>query len=127
MHIYFDYSSYIDMDAQTLDDDARETRAATMLAALGNENRLRIYRLLVRAGPEGLNVGDVQDRLGIPASTLSHHIAALRHAELVAQHRDGRSIISSARFDCMDELVTYLTDECCADATKADAPKGDMT
>jgi len=105
------------MKNQTSDHSERETQAALMLAALGNESRLRIYRLLVRAGPDGLNVGDVQERLDIPASTLSHHIAALRHANLVAQRRDGRAIISSARYDSMDGLIAYLTDECCVDAS----------
>jgi DNA-binding transcriptional ArsR family regulator len=104
------------MKTNLKDYDEQETRAASMLAALGNENRLRIYRLLVRAGPEGLNVGDVQERLGIPASTLSHHIAALRHADLVGQHREGRVIINSAKYDNMDELINYLTEECCVDA-----------
>ncbi len=87
-----------------------------MLAALGNESRLRIYRLLVRAGPDGLPVGDIQQRLGIPASTLSHHIAALRQAALVMQRREGRTILSCANYENMDELLNYLTEECCADA-----------
>lgn len=103
-----------------IDPGERETRAALMLAALGNENRLRIYRLLVRAGRDGLNVGDVQERLGIPASTLSHHIAALRQAHLVTQRREGRAIISSANYQSMDSLVGYLTEECCADEEDGD-------
>lgn len=99
-----------------IDNDERETRAALMLAALGNENRLRIYRLLMRAGADGLNVGDVQEQLGIPASTLSHHIAALRQADLVEQRREGRAIINSANYAKMDQLLNYLTEECCIDA-----------
>lgn len=102
----------IDLHTET---DELEMRSALMLAALGNEHRLRIYRLLVRAGSGGLNVGELQERLAIPASTLSHHIAALRHADLVTQHREGRSIVNSANFDSMDGLIAYLTDECCAD------------
>lgn len=112
---HFDNTSYIVMSDANMDPEERETRAALMLAALGNENRLRIYRLLVRAGRDGLNVGDVQERLGIPASTLSHHIAALRQADLVAQHREGRAIINSANYQRMDSLIGYLTEECCAD------------
>lgn len=104
------------MDEKRTNNEEQETRAALMLAALGNENRLRIYRLLVRAGHDGLNVGDVQESLGIPASTLSHHITALRHADLIGQHRKGRAIINSAKYDNMDELINYLTEECCVDA-----------
>lgn len=107
-------------NASTVQDE-RETRAAIMLAALGNENRLRIYRLLVRAGRDGLNVGDVQERLGIPASTLSHHIGALREAGLVAQRREGRAIINSANYDSMDALLGYLTEECCADENRGES------
>jgi len=105
----------------TIDSGERETQSALMLAALGNENRLRIYRLLVRAGHGGMNVGDVQHQLGIPASTLSHHIAALRQAGLVEQRREGRAIINSANYTNMDALISYLTEECCADAPKGDA------
>lgn len=97
------------------DSDELETRAALMLSALGNESRLRIYRLLVRAGREGLSVGDIQERVAIPASTLSHHVTALRQAGLVAQRREGRTIRCSADYENMDELMIYLTEECCAD------------
>jgi len=87
-----------------------------MLAALGSPSRLRIYRLLVRAGPAGLTVGEIRQKLDIPASTLTHHVAALRQAGLVLQHRDGRTIFSFANYDTMDGLVAYLTEECCADS-----------
>ena len=103
------------MSDKRINYEEQETRAAIMLAALGNENRLRIYRLLVRAGHDGLNVGEIQERLGIPASTLSHHIAALRHAELIGQRREGRIINSFANYDNMDGLISYLTEECCID------------
>lgn len=109
------------MMKSTIDSNERETRAALMLMALGNESRLRIYRLLVRAGGKGMNVGDVQERLGVPASTLSHHISTLRHAGLVDQRREGRAIINSANYGSMDELLTYLTEECCADADQEGA------
>ena len=93
-----------------------EDRVARMLAALGNGSRLRIYRLLVRAGPKGLPVGEIQYQLDIPASTLTHHIAALRQSELVQQRRKGRTIFSFANYDNMDGLVAYLTEECCAES-----------
>jgi len=91
-----------------------EERAARMLSALGNGSRLRIYRLLVRAGPAGLPVGKIQHQLDIPSSTLTHHIASLRQAELVLQRREGRTIFSFANYENMDGLVAYLTEECCA-------------
>lgn len=87
-----------------------------MLAALGNETRLRIFRLLVRAGNEGVAVGDIQQRLGVPASTLSHHLAALRQAKLVSQRREGRTILCAAVYPAMNALIGYLTDECCSEA-----------
>ncbi len=96
----------------------QETRSALMLAALGNEYRLRIFRLLVRAGDGGLNVGSLLEKIDIPASTLSHHIAALRHAGLVSQRREGREIFNSANYENMDTLISFLTDNCCADASE---------
>lgn len=91
-----------------------ERVAAEALSALGHEARLKIYRLLVRAGPEGLNVGEIGRQLGVPASTLAHHIAALVRAGLVAQARNGREIITSADYDAMDGLVAFLKEECCS-------------
>lgn len=90
--------------------------AATRLAALGNPTRLRIYRLLVRAGEAGLAVGGIQERLGIPGSTLSHHCKALIAAGLVQQERAGTSLICRANYPVMHGLVAFLAAECCADA-----------
>jgi len=87
--------------------------AARALDALGNAKRLAIYRLLVRAGDDGLAVGEVQRALGIPASTLSHHVAWLGRAGLVTQQRHGREIRCRADFGVMHALVGYLTDSCC--------------
>jgi len=98
-----------------IDSHQQETRIALMLAALGNEHRLRIYRILVRAGHGGLNVGDIHKKLGIPLSTLSHHIATMRNAGLIEQSRNGRETITSANYKTMDELLNYLTEECCVD------------
>ena len=87
--------------------------AARALDALGNVKRLAIYRLLVRAGDGGLAVGEVQRALGFPASTLSHHLAWLSRAGLVAQERHGREIRCHADYAVMHALVGYLTDSCC--------------
>ena len=86
-----------------------------MLSALGNESRLRIYKLLVCAEFGGLNAGDIQERIKIPASTLSYHIATLRHAGLVIQRREGRGILVSVSYETMANLIAYLIEECCAD------------
>jgi len=98
-----------------LDDHEQETRTALMLAALGNEHRLRIYRLLVRAGHSGLNVGDINKKLGIPSSTLSHHITTLRNAGLIEQSRNGRETLTCANYATMEKLIGYLTEKCCVD------------
>ena len=87
---------------------------ARALAALGHDNRLEIFRLLVRAGDEGLNVGDIIEHLGIPASTLAHHLSTLTSVGLVEQERRGREIRNRADYTAMRELVSFLTAECCA-------------
>lgn len=88
--------------------------AALALSALGHEMRLHIYRLLVRAGDEGLNVGDIGAHLGMPASTLAHHLSALVQAGLVEQERQGRIIVNRADYARMDDLVAFLSEECCS-------------
>ncbi len=90
--------------------------ASACLESLGNSTRLAIYRALVRAGPPGLPVGKLQSRLDIPGSTLSHHIAHLVKNGLVAQTREGRVLRCTANYHTMNELITYLSDECCQDA-----------
>ncbi len=89
--------------------------AATALAALGSETRLGILRCLVRAGPEGLPVGEVQARTGVAASTLSHHIRALVQAGALDQRRDGRTLWCVAQYDRISGLATFLMTECCAE------------
>lgn len=88
-------------------------RAARCLETLGHPTRLEAFRLLIKAGPEGLPVGEVMAHLDIPASTLSHHIALLVRAGLVEQRREGRVLRCIASFRLMDELVGFLADECC--------------
>jgi DNA-binding transcriptional ArsR family regulator len=91
-------------------------RAAAQLEALGNPTRLQIYRLLVRAGADGMPVGAVQDRMRMAASTLSHHIRRLVDTGLVTQERQATSLICRAHYPSMNALIGYLSDECCADA-----------
>jgi DNA-binding transcriptional ArsR family regulator len=88
---------------------------AICLEKLGNPTRLRVFRLLVRAGAGGLPVGEIQQHLGIPASTLSHHIFHLVTAGLIRQDREGRVLRCRANFERMDEVVRSLTAECCVD------------
>jgi len=94
-------------------------RAARQLEALGSPTRLQIYRMLVRAGDAGLPVGRLQERLGIAASTLSHHLHRLILTNLVTQERQATTLICRANYPAMDELLGYLSDECCADAVPA--------
>jgi ArsR family transcriptional regulator len=89
--------------------------AALLLDQLGNPTRLRIVRLLVRAGDEGRTVGDMQREIGIPASTLSHHLSHLRGAGVVWQEREGTVLHCFVDFETISELVDFLTAECCAD------------
>lgn len=91
-------------------------KAAAQLEALGNPTRLNIYRVLVRAGEDGLPVGRIQSRLDIPASTLSHHCKRLVDVGLVSQERQATTLICRAHYPAMNELIGYLADECCADA-----------
>jgi DNA-binding transcriptional ArsR family regulator len=89
--------------------------AAARLEALGNQTRLQIYRTLVRAGHSGMPVGRLQEKLKIPASTLSHHIKTLVSVGLVSQVRESTTLVCHANFDAMRGLVDFLAAECCAD------------
>jgi ArsR family transcriptional regulator len=88
-------------------------RFADMMAAMGNDARLRIVRLLLSAHPEGLVVGDIQSELGIPGSTLSHHLEKLKNEELVQSRRDGTFLWYTANTAALQELLTFLYAECC--------------
>jgi DNA-binding transcriptional ArsR family regulator len=87
------------------------------LAALAQDNRLDVYRLLVQAGPEGMPAGAVAQALGLAPNTLTFHFDRLRDAGLVTVRRDGRSMIYSAQFETMNELLGFLTENCCGGAT----------
>lgn len=87
---------------------------ARALAALGHDARLQIFRLLVRAGHTGLTVGQIADHSGLPASTQAHHLKMLVEAGLVTQTRQGREVINTADFDRMNNVIGFLSNECCA-------------
>ena len=89
-------------------------QAVDALAALAHESRLGVYRLLVEAGPEGLNAGTLATRLKLPPSSLTFHLQNLHRVGLVTQERRSREIIYAADFGAMNGLVGYLTDKCCA-------------
>lgn len=89
--------------------------AARGFAAAGSEPRLAVLLALVRAGPAGLSVGAIQKRLGIPASTLAHHLRILADAGLIEQERRGREVFNRAAFGHVEELGAYLLSECCAE------------
>ena len=87
--------------------------ATRRLTALGNEHRLEAFRLLVRAGPEGLAAGLIAAELGLPASSLSFHLSHLEKAGLVIAGRAGRNVIYRLDADAMRELLGFLTEDCC--------------
>jgi ArsR family transcriptional regulator, arsenate/arsenite/antimonite-responsive transcriptional repressor len=86
------------------------------LAALAQDSRLDVFRLLVQAGPDGMAAGRIADRLGLPSATLSFHLNQLRQAGLVRFRRNGRSLIYAAEYDAMRTLLGYLTENCCGAA-----------
>ncbi len=92
---------------------AQITRYADMFAAMGAEPRLRIVQLLLTAHPQGLVAGEIQDELGIPASTLSHHLDKLKNEELVRVRRDGTFLWYTANTEALQEIINFLYAECC--------------
>lgn len=102
------------------DPDVTAVDAADAFAALGSETRLTILKSLVRAGPDGLSVGALQEKVGAAASTLSHHLRALVHAGVLEQRREGRTLICHARYERITALAGFLISECCADTCADD-------
>jgi len=90
-----------------------DEQLAKCLAELGNITRLKVFKLLVQAGKEGIPVGTIQERLNVPGSTLSHHITKLVSADLIMQKRDGRTLYCIANFDILNSVVAQLQDQCC--------------
>jgi DNA-binding transcriptional ArsR family regulator len=95
--------------------------AVVALAALAQDNRLDVFRLLVQAGPEGKLAGAVAEALDLAPNTLTFHFDRLRTAGLVTARRDGRSIIYAARYETMNALISFLTENCCGGAPCAPA------
>ena len=98
------------------------TNAVTGLSALAHEGRLAIFRLLVKAGPEGMAAGDIARKLGTAANTMSAQLLVLSNAGLLTARREGRSIIYAADFDRMGALLLYLTEDCCGGKPEICAP-----
>jgi ArsR family transcriptional regulator, arsenate/arsenite/antimonite-responsive transcriptional repressor len=99
----------------------KNANAVSALAALAQDNRLDVFRLLVRAGPDGLPAGQVAEKLKLAPSALTFHFDRLREAGLVTVRREGRSMIYAAQYDTMNGLVEFLTENCCAGASCAPA------
>lgn len=112
------YPSYIVIiglvDFQTM----RIEQAAQGFSAAGAAPRLAVLKKLVRAGPEGLTVGELQKKLNVPASTLAHHLRTLAEGGLIAQQKSGRHVNNVAKFEQIEALAAYLLDECCVDKTQ---------
>jgi|SRR6516162_3227126 DNA-binding transcriptional ArsR family regulator len=100
----------------------KKSRVVAALGALAQETRLDIFRLLVQKGPEGLPAGEIGARLGQPSPTMSFHLNQLRFAGLVSSCRESRSIIYSANFRAMTDLLGYLTENCCGGRPELCAP-----
>jgi len=100
----------------------KKNHAVAALAALAQDNRLDVFRLLVEAGPEGMPAGAVAGALKLAPNTLTFHFDRLRDAGLVTVRRDGRSMIYAARFETMNDLLAFLTENCCQGARASCAP-----
>jgi ArsR family transcriptional regulator, arsenate/arsenite/antimonite-responsive transcriptional repressor len=96
--------------------------AVAALAALAQDNRLDVFRLLVQAGPDGMPAGGVAAALGLAPNTLTFHFDRLRQAGLVTVRRDGRSMIYAAQYETMNALLAFLTENCCGGAPERCAP-----
>ncbi|MAS06303.1 MAG: transcriptional regulator [Ahrensia sp.] len=103
-----------------ISDNIQIEEAAQGFAAMGSEARLQVLQTLVKAGPKGLAVGDIQARSGMPASTLAHHLRFLASAGLIDQQKDGRSVISRAAYDRLEALAGFILKECCSDMNEGD-------
>jgi DNA-binding transcriptional ArsR family regulator len=100
--------------------------AVDALSALAHKGRLKIFRMLVKAGPEGIAAGEIARRLDAPPNSLSANLTILSHAGLVEAHRDGRSIIYNARYGQMSRLLGYLMEDCCNGVPEICTPMADV-
>ena len=94
--------------------------AALILSKIGNPTRLKIVRMLVRAGDQGLPVGAIQKKLNIPGSTLTHHISHLKNAKVIRQERHQATLYCIMEYEQLNKLVDYLTEECCVGEVSED-------
>ncbi len=101
------------MEKQAAIEPTESLEAVESLAALAHEARLAVFRLLVQAGPEGLQAGEIGERLDILANSLSFHLTRLRYAGLVTSRRNGRNIIYTANYEGMQNLIGFLNENCC--------------
>src|ERR1700739_3415988 len=101
----------------------KKPEALAALAALAQDNRLDVFRLLVEAGPQGMPAGSVASALKIAPNTLTFHFDRLRDAGLVTVRREGRSMIYAARYEAMNALIAYLTENCCGGAREVCVPE----
>jgi DNA-binding transcriptional ArsR family regulator len=99
-----------------------EKRAVAALGALAQDSRLKVFRLLVRRGPAGHAAGEISQRVGVPPTTLSFHLAQLSSAGLVTSRREGRSILYAADYEGMRTLMGFLVDNCCQDGAGCAPP-----
>src|ERR1700744_5443546 len=99
----------------------KKDRAVGALAALAQDNRLDVFRLLVQAGPDGMPAGRIAEALDLAPNTLTFHFDRLRGAGLVTVRREGRSMIYAARYETMNDLLGFLTDNCCGGVSCAPA------
>ena len=91
----------------------KTAEAVKALAALAQDTRLAVYRLLVQRGPDGMSAGAIAERLDLPAATLSFHLKELANAGMAQSRQDGRFVYYSANYDRMNRLLGYLTENCC--------------
>src|SRR6516164_10241505 len=99
-----------------------QKRAIAALGALAQEHRLELFRLLVTCGPAGLPAGVIAEKIGVVPSSLSFHLQQLVHAGLITQRRLSRQVIYSAEYGTMNELLAYLTENCCGQGAAVRAP-----
>jgi ArsR family transcriptional regulator len=100
----------------------KKEKAIAALASLAQESRLDVFRMLVQSGPDGLPAGEIGAKLCVPSPTLSFHLNHLKHAGLVTCRRDSRSIIYSADYKAMNDLISYLMENCCRGNAEQCAP-----
>jgi ArsR family transcriptional regulator len=103
-------------------ENMKKNAAIQALGALAQETRIDIFRILVQAGPDGLPAGAIGERIGLPSPTLSFHLNQLRFAGLATSRRESRSIIYSANYKTMSQLLAYLTENCCGGRPELCAP-----